>query len=226
MAVPHIWGHPGWLGVANPQKYSENYYKLGIIAVEKSSAGPTTTVIIFLYSWHLLALLPYLCRVFCGEMLGVGITFSMSLSSTSRHQFLACAASIPVICQPFSVRHPPPKTLVATHTARLQVGWYIIFMASAGGGGEVVKWRDDCKRDFGLWFKSRKSLMFFSRTTIRKWLTNNRNLNDSASEYAFFICWGHRTTIDTALYSNEKWHRQWWYFIVEIRYLACHILGL
>ncbi len=27
---------------------------------------------------------------------------------------------------------------VATHTARLQVGWYIIFMAFEGGGGEVV----------------------------------------------------------------------------------------
>jgi hypothetical protein len=170
MAVPHIWGHPGWLGVANPQKYSENYYKLGIIAVEKSSAGPTTTVIIFLYSWHLLALLPYLCRVFCGEMLGVGITFSMSLSSTSRHQFLACAASIPVICQPFSVRRSPPKTLVATHTARLQVGWYIIFMASAGGGGVVVKWRGDCKRDFGPWFKSQKLLIFFDgRRTENGW---------------------------------------------------------
>jgi len=25
--------------------------------------------------------------------------------------------------------------LAATHTARLQVGWYIIFMASVGGGG-------------------------------------------------------------------------------------------
>ena len=29
-------------------------------------------------------------------------------------------------------------SLAATHTARLQVGWYIIFMASEGGGGEVV----------------------------------------------------------------------------------------
>jgi hypothetical protein len=27
----------------------------------------------------------------------------------------------------------------ATHTSRLQVGWYIICMASEGGGGEVVK---------------------------------------------------------------------------------------
>ena len=44
----------------------------------------------------------------------------------------------------------------ATHTERLQVGWYIIFMASEGGGREVVERRDDCKQDFGPWFKSRK----------------------------------------------------------------------
>ena len=31
------------------------------------------------------------------------------------------------------------SALAATHTARLQVGWYIIFMASEGGGGEVVE---------------------------------------------------------------------------------------
>ena len=27
--------------------------------------------------------------------------------------------------------------------------------------------------------------------------------------------WGHCTTIDTALYLNEKGHWQWWYFIVD-----------
>jgi hypothetical protein len=31
----------------------------------------------------------------------------------------------------------------ATHTARLQVGWYIIFMASEGGRGEVVAKRTE-----------------------------------------------------------------------------------
>jgi len=32
----------------------------------------------------------------------------------------------------------------ATHTAHLQVGWYIICMASEGGGGEVVgRWCSD-----------------------------------------------------------------------------------
>ena len=67
----------------------------------------------------------------------------------------------------------------ATHTARLQVGWYIIFMASEGGGGEVVgrwwrgggevagrwrggdgevagRWWSDA-RDNGPWFKSQKN---------------------------------------------------------------------
>jgi hypothetical protein len=35
-------------------------------------------------------------------------------------------------------------TAPATQTARLQVGWYIIFMASAGGGGEVAgRWWSD-----------------------------------------------------------------------------------
>jgi len=32
------------------QKYSENYFHVGIIAVDISCAGPTTTVIFFLYS--------------------------------------------------------------------------------------------------------------------------------------------------------------------------------
>ncbi len=36
-------------------------------------------------------------------------------------------------------------------------------------------------------------------------------LNDLAHEYAIFICWGHCTTIDTAHYSNEKWHWKWWF---------------
>ncbi len=49
----------------------------------------------------------------------------------------------------------------ATHTARLQVGWYIIFMVFKGGGGVVVKIRDDCKQDFGPGFKSPKSLICF-----------------------------------------------------------------
>jgi hypothetical protein len=35
------------------QNYSENYFDVGIIAVEISSAGPTTTVIFFSYPWHL-----------------------------------------------------------------------------------------------------------------------------------------------------------------------------
>ncbi len=32
------------------QNYSENYFNVGIIAVEISCAGPTTTVIFFSYS--------------------------------------------------------------------------------------------------------------------------------------------------------------------------------
>ena len=52
-----------------------------------------------------------------------------------------------------------------------------------GGGGEVVEWRDDCKWDFGPWFKSRKSQFFFWRTTDRKWLTNNIKLQSTSACY-------------------------------------------
>ncbi len=48
----------------------------------------------------------------------------------------------------------------ATHTGRLQVG-PLLFMASEGGSGAMVECGDDCKRDFGPWFKSRKSLISF-----------------------------------------------------------------
>jgi hypothetical protein len=63
-------------------------------------------------------------------------------------------------------------------------GWYVIFMASAGGGGEAEEWRDDCKRDFGPWFKSQKSLIsFFWRTTDKKSLTNNRKRYYSGNHF-------------------------------------------
>ncbi len=39
--------------------------------------------------------------------------------------------------------------------------------------------------------------------------------NNSTHQYAFFIYWDRLMKIDTALYSNEKRHRQLWYVIVD-----------
>ena len=39
----------------------------------------------------------------------------------------------------------------ATHTACLQVGWYIIFMAAEGGGGEVGRWWNDATIAARFW---------------------------------------------------------------------------
>jgi hypothetical protein len=50
---------------------------------------------------------------------------------------------------------PSFKRDAATHTARLQVGWYIIFMASEseGGGGEVVgRWWGGGGEVVGRWW--------------------------------------------------------------------------
>jgi hypothetical protein len=44
-------------------------------------------------------------------------------------------------------------------------------MASAGGGGEVVESHDDCKQDFGPWFKSQKLLIFFLTDDGQKMVT-------------------------------------------------------
>jgi len=65
-----------------------------------------------------------------------------------------------------------PLFFQGTNVLGTVVGWYIIFMASEGGGGEVVgRWWSDgrygtSKQEFGPWFKSRKSLKMVTKITI------------------------------------------------------------
>ena len=51
---------------------------------------------------------------------------------------------------------------------------------------------------------------------MRSFLDNTPSeKNNSTHQDAFFMYWDCLMKIDTALYSNEKRHRQLWYFIVD-----------
>ncbi len=69
------------------QKYSENYFRVGIIEVKISRAGPTTTVLRFFFSCYLWAL----CREFYGNM-----------HSSDRPHCPPARAGMSATCRPYS----------------------------------------------------------------------------------------------------------------------------
>ena len=81
------------------QKYSENYFDVGIIAVEISCAGPTSTVIFFLYV-HILDIFARL-RVLStyGRVIITGIRDSARHNVISKYIFRGGACAVRMLSQ-------------------------------------------------------------------------------------------------------------------------------